>query len=278
VTYHLNVDSTQNKPLVDQFKIHSIPSFVFVDNEGNEVDRIVGYLPPKEYLTEMTRIRNGINTIPDLVHRLETELENADLLISLAGKLEVSSGLKAAMSYWEILLTMESADAATHSLAGLKMALFHAQDNNDPATLLAFIENETNIEILPKAFDALRNFYRGTKDKTAEADTYRRYVDFMSGINQVDPGFLNGYAWRMTQLEMNLENALERIEQAIELFTDQDGARERAQIMDTEGEVLWKLGRIDEAVAVMEACIVLQPEDKYYQEQKTKFLAKDQQP
>ena len=261
-----------NKPLAAQFNIHSIPSFVFVDEEGNEVDRIVGFLPPKEYLTELTRIRNGINTIPDLVHRLETEPENPDLLISLAGKLEASSGLKAAMSYWEMLFAMENADAATHSLASLKMALFHSQDSNDPETLISFIENETNTEILPKAFDALRNFYRGAKDKTAEADTYRRYVDFMSGINQADPGFLNGYAWRMTQLEINLENALERIEQAIDLFTDKDGARDKAQIMDTKGEVLWKLGRIDEAVVVMDECITLQPEDKYYQEQKDKFL------
>ena len=75
----------------------------------------------------------------------------------------------------------------------------------------------------------------------------------------------------MTQLEMNLENALERVTQGIAMLTEEDGARDKAQIMDTKGEVLWKLGRIDEAVAVMDECIVLQPEDSYYQEQKTKF-------
>ncbi len=243
-----------------------------MDEEGNEVDRIVGFRPPAEYLAEMTRIRNGINTIPDLVKRIETEPENTDLIVSLAGKLETSSGLKAAMTYWEILFEMEAVDAATQSLAGLKMALYHSQENNDPETLISFVNNETNTEVLPQAFDALRQFYQQSKNEEAEAETYRRYVDFMSGINQVDPGFLNGYAWRMTQLEMNLDNALERITQAIDMMTDQDGAKDRAQIMDTKGEVLWKLGRIDEAVKVMDACIGLQPDDKYYQEQKEKFL------
>ena len=77
----------------------------------------------------------------------------------------------------------------------------------------------------------------------------------------------------MTQLELNLENALERVSQGIDLFTEEDNPREIAQIMDTKAEVLWKLDRIDDAVLVMDECIGLQPEDEYYKEQKAKFLA-----
>jgi len=244
---------------------------VFVDEDGNEVDRIVGYMPPAEYLAEMTRIRNGINTVPDLVKQLQNDPENADLLVNLAGKVEAMSGLKAAMTYWEMLFSLEGAEPALQSTAALKMALYHAKENNDPETLVSFVNNETNTEVLPKAYDALRKFYAGSKDKEAEADTYRRYVDFISGIYKENTSLLNGYAWRMTQLELNLENALERVNQGIAMLAEEEGAKEKAQIMDTKGEVLWKLGRIDEAVAVMDECITLQPEDTYYQEQKTKF-------
>ena len=228
-------------------------------------------MPPKEYLAEMTRIRNGINTIPDLVKQLQEDPDNAELLVNLAGKVEAMSGLKAAMTYWEILFALDGVDPALHSTAALKMALYHAQENEDPETLVSFINNETNTEVLPKAYDALRSFYRGANDKDAEAETYRRYVDFMSGVQKESTGLLNGYAWRMTQLELNLENALERINQGVAMLAEDEGAKEKAQIMDTKGEVLWKLGRIDEAVAVMDECIALQPEDAYYQEQKTKF-------
>jgi len=267
----LNVDSTQNDPYAERFNIHSIPTFVFVDDEGNEVDRIVGFRPPAEHLAEMTRIRNGINTVPDLVNQLESDPDNGDLLMTLATKVEAMSGLKAAMSYWEILFALESVEPLVHSTAALKMALFHSQENKDPETLVSFINNETNTEVLPKAFDALRNYYRLAKDVENEAAVYRRYVDFMSSIDKVDSGFLNGYAWRMTQLELNLENALERVIQGIAMLAEDESARDIAQIMDTRGEVLWKLGRIDEAVAVMDECIALQPEDKYYEEQKAKF-------
>lgn len=221
----------------------------------------------------MKRIKSGVNTVPDLLARLETDTENTELLEMLAGKVEAMSGLKAAISYWEILFAKENATAAQHSTAGLKMALYMSQESGDAETLVSFVNNETNTEVLPQAYDALRNFYRRNQNKTAEAEIYRRFVDFMSGINKIDPGFLNGYAWRMTQLELNLENALERVNQAITLFPDDYSARDKAQIMDTKGEVLWKLGRIDDAAAVMDECIALQPEDNYYQEQKTKFLS-----
>lgn len=265
------MDSTANDALAERYNIHSIPSFVFVNEDGDEIDRIVGYMPPAEYLAEMTRIRNGVNTVPDLVNQLEEDPDNPDLLVKLAGKVEAMSGLKAAMTYWEILFSLENVKPETRSTAALKMALYHAEENNDPETLVSFVNNETNTKVLPQAYNALRNFYRKSKDKKAEADTYRRYVDFMSGIQKETSGFLNGYAWRMTELELNLENALERVSQGIDMLAEDTGAREKAQILDTKGEVLWKLGRIDEAVAVMDECIELQPEDTYYQEQKTKF-------
>ena len=275
ISYHLNVDSTQNKELAQKFNITGIPAYVFVDEDGNEVDRIVGYMPPAEYLAEITRIRSGINTVPDLVKQLQNDPENADLLVNLAGKVEAMSGLKAAMTYWEILFGLEGVEPALHSIAALKMALYHAKENKDPETLVSFVNNETNTEVLPKAYDALRKFYADSKDKEAEADTYRRYVDFMSGVHKENTSLLNGYAWRMTQLELNLENALEnaleRVNQGIAMLAEDEGAKEKAQIMDTKGEVLWKLGRIDEAVVVMDECIALQPEDAYYQEQKVKF-------
>jgi len=53
---------------------------------------------------------------------------------------------------------------------------------------------------------------------------------------------------------------------------DEKELQSKAQVMDTEAEVLWKLGQIDDAIKVIEKCIVLQPDDEYYTKQKQKFL------
>ncbi len=40
---------------------------------------------------------------------------------------------------------------------------------------------------------------------------------------------------------------------------------------DTKAEVLWKMGRVEEAIAEIEKCISFDSEDKYYGEQLEKF-------
>jgi thioredoxin-related protein len=45
--------------LADRFEVDSYPTIVFLDPEGNEMDRILGYLPPDKFLSRVERIRAG---------------------------------------------------------------------------------------------------------------------------------------------------------------------------------------------------------------------------
>jgi len=77
---------------------------------------------------------------------------------------------------------------------------------------------------------------------------------------------LNSFAWRMTEIGQLLPEALEKVNYALEI-------KEDLKIMDTKAEVLWKLGRVDEAIEVINECIQGNPEYQHYQDQKAKFLA-----
>ena len=85
------------------------------------------------------------------------------------------------------------------------------------------------------------------------------------------PSFYNSFAWRMSQLELNLDKALEKIQIAIQLVADDDSSI-LAGYMDTKAEILWKMGNVDQAVEVIDKCIALQPDYKYFKDQKAKFL------
>ncbi len=69
----------------------------------------------------------------------------------------------------------------------------------------------------------------------------------------------------MTELEKNLDLALEKIDLALEFGED-------IRILDTKAEVLWKLGLTEEALKVIKKCIERDPNKKYYKDQKNKFL------
>jgi len=43
--------------LAERYQVTSYPTIVFVDTEGEELDRITGYLPPRDFLAELRRIK-----------------------------------------------------------------------------------------------------------------------------------------------------------------------------------------------------------------------------
>jgi tetratricopeptide (TPR) repeat protein len=83
-------------------------------------------------------------------------------------------------------------------------------------------------------------------------------------------GILNSYAWRMAELEINLEDALIKVKRAVILSAANPSSQ--ANIIDTEAEVLWKLKRFDEAIESIEKAIAIDGENQYFKDQKEKFI------
>ena len=79
---------------------------------------------------------------------------------------------------------------------------------------------------------------------------------------------LNAYAWRMTEIERNLEDALDKSIMAIKLSSNDE---EKANIIDTKAEVLWLLNRYDDAITTINLAIDINPNSDYFKGQRTKF-------
>jgi thioredoxin-related protein len=76
--------------LARRFGVDSYPTIVFVDGQGNEVDRILGYLPPAEFVEQASRIKMG-DTFVACLYRLSEDPSDMDALIrSVDGLLERS--------------------------------------------------------------------------------------------------------------------------------------------------------------------------------------------
>ena len=74
----------------------------------------------------------------------------------------------------------------------------------------------------------------------------------------------------MTELNINLDKALQKINIALSIIDENDN--NRAMINDTKAEILWKLGETNKAIIIINESIDLDPENQYYQNQKNKFL------
>jgi thiol:disulfide interchange protein len=60
VNLKLNADA--NRPVVKQYGVGGLPTILFLDSEGKEIHRVVGYKPPDQFVTEMETALNAFKS------------------------------------------------------------------------------------------------------------------------------------------------------------------------------------------------------------------------
>jgi len=172
---------------------------------------------------------------------------------------------------WSKIAELVPKDSADYVTAKYQIAEYTAMADKAAKPLQKFLTQFPDSPYTENAYMGMVRAYHRAGDLDKEADTYKEFVEKEIAAGNESPGLLNGYAWHMTEIEKNLNDALMKVQKAVAML-DSASAKSRAQVMDTEGEVLWKLGKIPEAAQVEQQCIELQPDDAYYQKQKAKFL------
>lgn len=258
--------------LAKRYNIRGYPTIVFVNSQGEETERIVGYLPTEKFLSELQRIAQGENTYASLEKQVKNSPKDVDVLVKFAQKVEERTQYSQdALDIWQKIAGLTTAQDQYHSVAIYKIAEQQAMVNHDPQPLETYIQAHPNAMPTLQAYSKLVQVYRSNGENAMEAETFRTLVEKAVAARQYNASMLNGYAWRMTELGINLEDALKKVDQAVVMSSGQN-AESRAHVLDTQAEVLWKLGRTDEAVKAIDQCIKLQPDDNYYKDQKKKFL------
>ena len=65
------INGKEDTLLTQEHHVSAFPTLVMLDNGGQEVDRIVGYLPPDKFLKTLQNYQKGIGTLDDLLNRVK---------------------------------------------------------------------------------------------------------------------------------------------------------------------------------------------------------------
>lgn len=285
-----------------KYRVMGYPTILLLDSEGNEIDRIVGYRPSDEFLNELNRIKNRENTLSDLITRYKKNINNSSVKIDLAEKyilmnlpdsarslldniysyqkkkhqLDFSVSFNLSQLYYkirsldrsiEILDQIVDSGVDSSDIAYFFRLLYKSKRSSDIDALLEYAELSENIDRKQKSYwQIIRILKKYKREPDLEAELYLKVIDLYTSDYKYLPSLLNSFSWRMTELEKNLDIALVKINKALEYGED-------IKILDTKAEVLWKLNRSEEAVEIIEKCILSDPQNKYYKDQKKKFLS-----
>jgi thioredoxin-related protein len=89
VPLKLNAEES-GEDLAARYAVDSFPTFVFVDPQGNEIDRVLGYLPPGDFIEAVSRIRTG-DTFAACLRELADDPGDVDAMMrAVEGLLERS--------------------------------------------------------------------------------------------------------------------------------------------------------------------------------------------
>jgi len=223
-------------------------------------------LPPTEYLLRIEDIAHKRNTLADLLNRYEKGDISADMISTIATKYNDRKENDKAAEFYSILIKDYPDPSSEYYKKGKFFLASHEFVNGNENALRDYVLKNSDS---PFHFDAYRKMvyhYADTEQREKELSTYSE----MLSLFPEDPGVLNSYAWRMAEIETNLEDALLKVRKAVVITTDDPGRQ--AGIIDTEAEVLWKMNRFDEAIEAIDRAISIESDNQYFKDQKEKFL------
>lgn len=266
ISVKVDVDKKGGSDLFSTFNGRSMPTLIFLDGSGKEIDRIIGYLPPEQYQTRVVEIQENINTLGACLQKYENGERTSHLLFTMAQKYTDRNESDNAKKYYsELLESFPGLDENMAAKARFELA-YNEFKNGRVNSFNDFINNFSTSPMAQMALSYMARFYKGEDNQVSELGVHKRMLDLYPN----DPNVLNGYAWRMAEMELNLEDALIKAKYAVELTANDKEFQ--AGILDTQAEVLWKMGRFNDAILTIEKSLRIDPSSDYFMDQKTKFV------
>ena len=264
INIKVDAETEYGQQLFTDFSGTGYPLILFLDSDKNEIDRFYGYYEADKFSDKLADILKGENVFPNLLNRYEMGDNSAETMKKLAKKYADRGEDSLALSLYNLVI--DSKDVS--------LDMFHEAKYFINTKLLwggklksmeNYLKKYPGSPYIQDGLYQLLAYFKNSGDTENELLYFENYLNKFSD----DPWFLNQYSWRMTELNQNLELALEKANLALTLLEkDAEGI---ANIIDTKAEILWKLGKTDEAIQTIEEALMIDPNNEYFQVQKEKF-------
>ncbi len=198
-----------------------------------------------------------------MLNQFQLNPHNFNTIFTLARKYEEKGDFISAKQMIETIL-VQNIDSS--GIADFFSHMYDARENEDYDILLSYVQENPESSYIKRALSEAMYFVRKKgKLEELEADIFLRLIEFDDNISL---SMVNSFSWRMSELEINLDIALEKINYAISKVINE---KQKYMFIDTKAEILYKMKNYNLAINEIKKCVKYKPDDKYYLKQLEKF-------
>ena len=173
------VNAKTDTLLAYELGIIGYPTSVLVGEDGEEIDRIVGYMEVDDFLKTIVDYQNGIGTLDDLLARAEQESDR-ELYLEIAEKYKYRGGSNEAMNWYQKVI---DAGEPTDSLSGqgrmsLADMLRRANEYEQALTAFGSVMKDFSGKMIAQDAEIWKAIvYRQMGDTAMAIDAFQEYIE-----------------------------------------------------------------------------------------------------
>lgn len=218
INWKIDAEKGEGVDLAKKFSVSGYPTIVFVDTDGEEIDRIIGYLPAKDFLTAMKDIVNGKNTTKSLQAALKTNPEDVEALYRLGKKIYDAGKTDESAQYFKKAIQLDPKNKSGW-VDDAELSL--AQISNKKEDVEAFVKKYPDSELTKIAIMYLAELALESNDYTA-GDNYYKQLRGKYGSNdeEINFGYGQYLLTKIYALNKKEDKSIEDYKKGIEMANE----------------------------------------------------------
>lgn len=175
INWKIDAERGEGPELAKKYAVSGYPTIVFVDGNGNEVDRIVGYIPAKDFLKKIKEFNEGINTYGAITKTLKSNPDDIKANYLMGERIITNDNdHKKAEPFFRKVIEKDPENKEGYKLGAL---LYLAIGSGDLNNIKKFIQDYPDCDKCKSAYIALAEKY------------YMDLVDFQTAKTYYDKAF-----------------------------------------------------------------------------------------
>lgn len=184
----VKVDADKDTLDTRKYGISGYPTIVLMKPDGEEIDRIYGYLPLPDFINQINLYLEGKETLQDFLARLADNPNDLEVNFTLAEKYEARSQYEKSASFYSKVLELDPQDEAGKSdqaLMSLGFSYYRQKEFQKAIdTNREFLKKYPDSELKEDVIVYIPYFYAKWGNKERALRLYDRYLkDYPEGEN-----------------------------------------------------------------------------------------------